>query len=76
LEEVDRVVTLYDENLCVFVGEEFGVFAILDCDIFEFEATVDQGDHGVNSCFFLGDLYISEYFLKLLLVFEKERSHT
>lgn len=75
LQEVDGVVALHNQDLVVLAGEEFGIFAILDGRVFEFERSVehaeDRGDLGPTDW----DLHIPEDFFQSLLVFHLEGFH-
>ena len=43
LQQVDRVLTLTDQDFCLFVGEEFRVLLVDDAEMSELERRVYQG---------------------------------
>lgn len=43
LQQVDRVLTLTDQDFCLFVGEEFCVLLVDDAEMLELEGRVYQG---------------------------------
>lgn len=42
LQQIDRVLTLTDQDLCLFVGEKFRVLLVDDAEMFELEGRVHQ----------------------------------